>query len=233
MEILPSLTAGSVDAIITDLPYQTTQCDWDEIIPFEPMWAEVARLLKPNGVFVTTSAQPFSSRLVSSNLKWFRYDLVWRKGRVSGHLNAKHRPLREHEDILVFARGKTTYNPQMVPSSGHRRGHGKRSREIEVYGKFKDLETVVATEYYPRSVVEIPAVRKNNHPTEKPVSLYSYLVRTFTNKGELVLDFTCGSGTTGVAAVTEGRRFIGIEKDYGYFEIAFERLMTEGVKVEV
>lgn len=227
LEVLPTLAAGSVDAIITDLPYGTTACSWDTVIPFEPMWAQVKRLLKPRGAFVTTAGQPFTSALVMSNVKWFRYALVWRKRRVTGHLDAKRKPLREHEDVVIFADGPTIYNPQMKASNGHIRGpFGKRNGQSEVYNEFLDDNTRAnfATEYYPRSTFEIISPMQSVHPTEKPVALYEYLIRTYTNEGELVLDFCAGSGTTGVAAINTGRRFIGVELREDYADIARARI---------
>lgn len=227
LEVMATLPAESVDAIITDLPYGTTACSWDEVIPFAPMWEQVKHVLKPRGVFVTTASQPFTSKLVMSNAEWFRYSMVWRKRRVTGHLDAKRKPLREHEDVLLFCDGQPTYNPQMTPSESHRRGpFSARKSKAAVYNDFVDDEsrTYFAAEYYPRSTFEFMSPMQPDHPTQKPVALYAYLIRTYTNPGDTVLDFCMGSGTTLVAAVKEGRNGIGIELDAGYYAIAQKRI---------
>ena len=213
-----------MDAIITDLPYGTTACSWDEVIPFVPMWEAVKRVLKPRGVFVTTASQPFTSKLVMSNLKWFKQELVWNKVMVVGVGSAKHQHLRSHENILVFYNKAGTYNPQLGKAS---KPFGKLSatKSITNGSMGIDFNTSVG---YPKSIIRIP--RPNNlsgggfHPTQKPVGLYEYLVRTYTNSGDTVLDMTMGSGTTGVAAMRTGRKFIGIELDAAYFAIAQERI---------
>ncbi len=227
LEYMRTLDAGSVDAILTDLPYGTTACKWDEVIPFAPMWEAVRRVLKPRGAFVTTASQPFTSALVMSNAEWFKYALVWRKRRVTGHLDAKRKPLREHEDVLIFCDGQPSYNPQMTPSGGHVRGpFGKRNGKAAVYNDFVDDSSpaAIATEYYPRSTFEFLSPMQSVHPTQKPVALYDYLTRTYTNEGDTVLDIAMGSGTTGVACVQTGRKFIGCEIDPGYFAIAEKRI---------
>jgi site-specific DNA-methyltransferase (adenine-specific) len=224
--ILPTLS-GPFDMILVDLPYGTTACKWDTVIPFEPLWAQYKRLIKPKGAVVLFGSQPFTSALVMSNVEWFKYDLVWRKVRVTGHLDAKRRPLREHESILIFCDGQTTYNPQMTKGEPHVRGPwGKRNGKTQVYDDFTDDSTRqnVSDLYYPRSTLEIRSVMQSVHPTQKPIALLEYLIRTYTNPGETVLDNTMGSGSTGVACVNTGRSFVGIEKDAGYFEIAKTRI---------
>lgn len=226
LEVLPTLD-GTFDAIITDLPYGTTACKWDTVIPFAPMWAQVRRLLKPRGAFVTTASQPFTSALVMSNPGWFKYETIWRKVRVTGHLDANRKPLREHENVLVFCDGQTTYNPQMIQGSEHVRGPwGKPVCPTTVYGGFLDDSSRqnVSDLYYPRSTIEFRAEMQSIHPTQKPVALYEYLIRTYTNEGDTVLDFCMGSGTTGVACVNTGRSFVGVELDAGYFAIAQKRI---------
>lgn len=227
LERMADIADGSVDLVLTDPPYGTTACKWDAVIPFEPMWAHVRRILKPNGAAVFTASQPFTSALVMSNPKWFRYDIVWKKVRVTGHLNAKLMPLREHESVLVFCEGRPTYNPQMSPSGGHVRGpRGKASKASSVYRAFTDDPTRqnFSTEFYPRSTLTIRSDMQPVHPTQKPVALMEYLIRTYTNPGDTVLDFTMGSGTTGVACVNTGRRFIGVERDADYFAVAERRI---------
>lgn len=227
LQILPTLAAGSVDAIITDLPYGTTACAWDEVIPFAPMWEQVKRLLRPRGVFVTTASQPFTSALVMSNLEWFRYAWVWEKTHAKGYLNSAVRPLMATEDICVFAAGLHTYNPQ-----GLRRGLFNNSRPAKatkvmgqsVYGNERLFGFSEHTNY-PRNLLKIPNGNNDScHPTQKPVALYSYLIRTYTNPSDTVLDFVMGSGTTGVAAIKEGRNFVGCDNDAGYFAIATRRI---------
>jgi DNA modification methylase len=237
LEIMPQLEAGSVDAIITDLPYGTTACKWDTVIPFEPMWAQVKRVLRPRGAFITTGSQPFTSALIMSNLDWFRYEWIYTKRRITGFLNANRRPMSAHENILVFGQGEPYYVPQMVRGEMHKRNRAERhDQNTDVYSGFRSMGIVWTDEFYPTSVIEFGADpettvtrlqrpnKEARHPTQKPVSLLSYLVRTYTNEGDLVLDFVMGSGTTGVACVQTGRRFIGIEIDPGYFEIAKRRI---------
>lgn len=226
LDILPTLPAQSVEAIITDLPYGTTACKWDEVIPFVPMWEQVKRVLKPRGVFVTTASQPFTSKLVMSNLEWFKYDLSWDKKVKTGHLNARIMPLRRHEDICVFSsasNGGYTYNPQM--ERGEFIQKGGPGKNGGVYGQH-EITRVWNDTYYPSSVIELSKGKQieKPHPTQKPVALYKYLILTYTNPGDTVLDFTAGSGTTGVAAVETGRNAILIEKDPGYFEIIQRRI---------
>ena len=226
LEVLDYVPSGSVDLVLCDPPYGTTACKWDAVVPFEAMWPQLRRVAKKNAAVVMTAAQPFTSALVMSNLKEFKYEWVWSKVRVTGHLNAKKQPMRAHENIVVFYGAQPNYHPQMTPSSGHTRGpFGRQKAATEVYGAFSDENrTYAASEYYPRTIIEFRAEMQPVHPTQKPVALMEYLIRTYTNTGETVLDFTMGSGTTGVAAVNTGRNFIGIEKDDGYFQIAKERI---------
>lgn len=223
LDILPTLPAQSADAIITDLPYGTTQAAFDVIIPFAPMWEQVKRILKPRGVFVTTASQPFTSKLVMSNLKWFRYEWIWEKHRATGFLDCDTRPLREHENIEVFSANGHTYNPQMVKGDSHSRG-GASPGPAQIWGKFADRRHTEHNEYFPRAILEFKAESVPDHPTQKPVALYEYLILTYTNPGETVLDFAAGSGTTGVAAVKTGRNAILVEKRQDYFDIAQRRV---------
>jgi DNA modification methylase len=229
LEKMGEIEAGSVDLIAADLPYGTTNCRWDSVIPFEPMWDHFRRVLKPCGAVVLTASQPFTSALVMSNPKWFRYEWAWDKvNRNTGALNAKKMPLKRHENILVFYRSASTYNPQYRPGKpyiAHRtNGHGAHTR----YGRdADDRSTVNDGNYYPSSVLEIPAdlkIEMGLHPTQKPVALFEYLIRTYSNEGETVLDPTFGSGTTGVACLNTNRRFIGIERDPSYFATATARI---------
>tara|TARA_R110000803_G_C11952115_1_gene317807 strand:- start:385 stop:1068 length:684 start_codon:yes stop_codon:yes gene_type:complete len=218
---------GSVDMVLTDPPYGTTACKWDSVVPFEPMWEQLKRITKRNGATVLTAAQPFTSALVMSNPKAFKYAWVWDKvNRPTGHLNAKIMPLRQTEDVLVFYIKVPTYNPQMTQGKPYTATGSKNS---DNYGHQVKSTTVCADGLrYPRELIAIKADERGTvgrvHPTQKPVALMEYLIRTYTNKGETVLDFTMGSGTTGVACKNLGRSFIGIEMDAGYFQIAKDRI---------
>lgn len=223
LELMKGIPDGSVDLVCADPPYQTTQCKWDSIIPFAPMWAELKRVTKPNAAIVLFSAQPFSSALVMSNPEMFRYEWIWRKSRATGHLDVKRRPLREHEQILVFGDGQLTYNPQMKAGEMHSRG-GARTGPAQVYGKFDDRKTTHHTEYFPKSILEFPCVLIPEHPTQKPFSLIEHLVSTYSNPGETVLDFCFGSGTCAVACINTNRNFIGFEMNEEYFCIATQRI---------
>lgn len=227
LELLPTLADGSVDLVLTDPPYGTTACAWDAVIPFEPMWREVRRVLKPRGAAVFTASQPFTSALVMSNTDWFKYEWAWDKvNQYTNHLNAKHQPMKRHENILVFARGKTCFNRQMEERAEPYTSRKSSTYQGETYGKMERSDYgEVRTHMPPCSVLAIKARTPNSfHPTQKPVALMEYLIRTYTNEGETVLDFTMGSGTTGVACARTGRNFIGIERDPEYFAIAQKRI---------
>lgn len=229
LEQLKTLPDASVDMVLTDPPYGTTACKWDAVIPFEPMWNEMNRVTKQNGAMVFTASQPFTSALVMSNLKAFRYSLVWDKvNKYTGALNANRMPLKRHEDVCVFYRSLPTYNKQHREGkpfkSSNTNGHGAYTQ----YGVKRERRfTVNDGRHNPCSVLEIPGDNKKElglHPTQKPVALLEYLIKTYTLPGETVLDFTMGSGSTGVACVNTGREFIGIERDDKYFEIAKRRI---------
>ena len=236
LEKMATLDAGSVDLVLTDPPYGTTACAWDAVIPFEPMWREVRRVLKPRGAAVFTASQPFTSALVMSNPKQYRHSWIWDKGVGANFAQASRVPLKVHEDVLVFGMGSTNppYNPQMVlrdkplPMGGNsgKRGTGAYDlRGPAVEANLADGKTY--PEAYPKSVLPISPrsdTERGLHPTQKPVALMEYLIRTYTNEGETVLDFTMGSGTTGVACANTGRKFIGIERDPAYFAVACKRL---------
>ena len=225
LDILPTLPAQSVDAIIADPPYGTTACKWDSVIPLDAMWRELKRVIKPRGAVVLFAAQPFTSALVMSNAGWFRYELIWNKPRPMGFLDANRKPLRVHENLVVFAEGNTTYNPQMVDGAPYRKVNGSADRAIHLHGGIGAFVHENSGTRFPRSVLEFSNSNAGSlHPTQKPVELLRYLVRTYTNPGETVLDFCYGSGTTGVAALMEGRHFIGVELDAGYFDIARKRI---------
>jgi DNA modification methylase len=233
LERMKEIESGTVDMILCDLPYGTTCCSWDAVIPFEPLWAEYERVIKPNGAIVLFGAQPFTAVLACSNLKLFKYEWIWEKPAATGFLNAKLQPLRAHENALVFYKSQPTYNAQKT--YGHERKTAKR-KDIgsEHYGKQLNIKSYDSTERYPRSVQVFSSDKQksNFHPTQKPVALCEFLIRTYTNDGETVLDNTMGSGTTGVACVNTGRHFIGIEKEEKYFEIAKERIALAGIEKE-
>ena len=235
LELMKDIPDGSIDLVLTDPPYGTTACKWDSVIPFEPMWAELKRIIKPNGAIVLFGSQPFTSALVMSNPKMFKYELIWDKLKGRQPFLAKIRPMKSHENILVFCKNKTIYNPQMTkaePKNMRDRAKNIKKETTEsIYGlqkkyiKNNDLEHL----RYPQSVFRHSGQAKeiNNrryHPTQKPVALLEYLIKTYTNEGETVLDFTMGSGSTGVAAKNLNRNFIGIELDEEYFEIAKKRI---------
>lgn len=220
LEVMKSIPDASVDMILCDLPYGTTQNKWDSVIPFGDLWAAYKRIVKPDGVVVLTASQPFTSALVMSNPAAFRYAWVWEKGAATGHLNAERMPMKLHEDVLVFSDKAARYNPQDLQPFNKtvKRGHNG--------GNFGDSGRENFQEFtnYPRSIIRFLGDPKPVHPTQKPVALMEYLIRTYTNEGDLVMDNTMGSGTTGVACANTGRRFIGIERDKNYFEIARSRI---------
>jgi len=224
MKLIPS---GSIDAIITDPPYGTTQCKWDSVIPFKPMWEQLSRIIKPNGAILLFGSEPFSSALRMSNIKNYKYDWVWEKSKATNFLNAKKQPLRAKENILVFYKKHPTYNPQMTKGKSYNKGIRKKQTKDDVYGSFNQTEVKSEGNRYPRDVLYFKTAEtegKTFHKTQKPVKLMEYLIKTYTNENETVLDFTMGSGTTGVACKNLGRDFIGIEMDDKYFDIAKKRI---------
>ncbi len=231
LDRMKEIESGTVDMILCDLPYGTTCCSWDAVIPFEKLWEQYERVIKENGAIVLFAAQPFTAVLATSNLKLFRYEWIWEKPAATGFFNAHFQPLRAHENILVFYKAKPTFNP--IKTFGHERKTAKR-KDIgsEHYGKQVNIKSYDSTERYPRSVQLFSSDKQksNFHPTQKPVALCEYLIRTYTNEGETVLDNTMGSGTTGVACVNTGRSFIGIEQEQKYFEIAQERIAQAGIE---
>jgi site-specific DNA-methyltransferase (adenine-specific) len=214
---------GSVDMVLTDPPYGATQCKWDSVVPFEPMWEQLKRITKKNGAIVLTANQPFASALVMSNPSMFAYQWIWIKTKITGVLNAKKMPVRKHEHVLVFCDRKSTavYNAQGLAPKGTLTKQGGNSNN---YGNRPVDPYIQEWTNWPRDVLEIPSEGKTIHPTQKPVALMEYLVKTYTNEGESVLDFTMGSGTTGVACVKTNRKFIGIELNENYFHIAQKRI---------
>ena len=233
LEVMQDIPDGSVDMVMTDPPFGTTACKWDVVIPFEPMWAQLKRIVKPNGAIVLTASQPFTSALVMSNVAMFKYCWVWEKNKATGHLNAKKQPMNSYEDIVVFYSNQVAYNPQMGQGVAYSNNH-LAGDQGECYGETKGSSVKNVTTRYPRRNIQLPVDMKAEfHPTQKPVALMEYLIRTYTNPGETVLDFTMGSGTTGVAAANTGRRFIGIEMDADYFAIASARIQKAQADAEL
>ena len=218
LERMKEIKSGSVDAVICDPPYQITACKWDSIIPLEPMWEQLKRIIKPNGAIVMTASQPFTSALITSNLKDYKYNWVWHKKTAGNGVVAKYQPLKTHEDIVVF-NGK--YSPQMT--TGKMRMKGGKSKSSGESSAGLPPKYHASDKYYPKSVIDIKTER-GLHPTQKPVALMEYLIKTYTNEGETVLDFCIGSGTTMVACKNTGRRGIGVELDETYFNIAKDRI---------
>ena len=226
LEVMQGIPDGSIDMVLTDPPYGTTACKWDSIIPLEPMWEQLKRIIKPNGAIVMTAAQPFTTTLIASNMKMFKHTLTWLKERPSNPALAKKRPLNYTEDICVFYHKQPTYNPQMTKRDPKNKRNNKNERfSTESSAKLGDSlsKTGLNDFCYPKNYININ-VQRGLHPTQKPVALMEYLIKTYTNEGDTVLDFTMGSGSTGVAAKNLNRGFIGIELDDNYFEIAKERI---------
>ena len=223
LEVMSSIPDKSIDMILCDLPYSTTACKWDTIIPFESLWEQYERIIKDNGAIVLTASQPFTSALVMSNPNIHRYNLVWEKSRPTLFQHAWKMPLRSHEDIIVFYKKIPNYNPQNLIKETKK---VKRTNGGGTFGSNWKSSNEYEKHYtnFPRSVLKFPNDGKTVHPTQKPVSLFEYLIRTYTNEGDTVLDNVMGSGTTGVACKNLNRNFIGIELDEAYFNIAKERI---------
>lgn len=227
LDVMAGIPDGSVDMILCDLPYGTTACKWDSVIPFDPLWAEYRRVAKKGAVIALTASQPFTSALVMSNLNCFKYELIWNKEKGTAPGIAKYRPMPSHESVLIFGTSKTTYNPQMRAGEPYVRSNGRVSSDDNAHGFGYKKHTSISDGWrHPLSIMSFKSlgVDRGDHPTQKPVALMEYLIRTYTNEGETVLDNCMGSGTTGVACANTGRLFIGIERDPGYFEIAKARI---------
>lgn len=237
LELMKIIPNKSVDLILCDLPYGTTSCAWDTILPFDKLWEQYNRIIKDNCAIVLFGSEPFSSYLRMSNIKNYKYDWIWDKHNTNGFLNAKKRPLKRHEVISIFCYENPRYYPQMEQrgqvrnkgSYNHRIGNGDM-----VYGKFKNIDTRNNT-YYPTDILSFSNAdqTQKQHPTEKPVELLAYLIRTYTQEGETVLDNCMGSGSTGVACRNTERKFIGIELDEKYFDIAKQRIENEARPISV
>jgi len=227
LEIMKDIPDKSIDMILCDLPYGTTACKWDTIIPFEPLWKEYKRIIKDNGAIVLTASQPFTSALVMSNVKMYRHQWVWNKNNSAGFATAKIRPFAICEDILVFGRNKVNYCPQMEVRGAPRLKGGYSTSEN--YGIVPSKSKSKSNTYYPKNLINISTASQvgKQHPTQKPVALFEYLIKTYTNEGDLVLDNCAGSGTTGVACKNLNRNFILIEKEPEYIDIINKRLLDK------
>ena len=226
LEVMKDIPDKSIDMILCDLTYGTTACKWDSVIPFEPLWEQYNRIIKDNGAIVLFGSEPFSSALRMSNIKKYKYDLKWQKDQGSDFMLAKKKPLKDYEDIMVFYKKQPTYNPQM------REGFKKWTKKdtgnniIGHLGKQEksQIKQSIGDKRYPISILKFNRIRNGLHPTQKPVELLEWLIKTYTNEGETVLDNCMGSGSTGVACLNTNRKFIGIEKDDKYFDIAYNRI---------
>ncbi len=226
LEIMKQIPNGSIDAIVCDLPYGTTQNKWDSIIPFDKLWLQYERIIKENGAIILTAQQPFTSALIVSNLKMYKYNWVYQKNKSTGFLNAKKQPLNDYEDVCVFYKKQCTYNPQMVAAEkSYKRGFVKRKKS-DCYGEEKDFEQLETGLRYPKRIQYFNnnKTQEQKHSTQKPIELMEYLVKTYTNENEMVLDNCIGSGTTAIACMNTNRNFIGIEKDENYFNVANKRI---------
>ena len=226
LERMKDIESASIDLILADPPYGTTACKWDSVIDLPLMWEQLNRIVKTNGAIVLFAQTPFDKVLGASNIEMLKYEWIWEKTTATGHLNAKKAPMKAHENILVFYNKQPTYNPQKLYNQPPTNSYTKRNGDGECYGKTVEVSGGGDTERYPRSVQVFKSDKQkiSLHPTQKPVALMEYLIKTYSNEGETVLDFTMGSGTTGVACVNTNRNFIGIEMDEGYFNVAKERI---------
>ena len=230
LDVMKEISDGTVDMIMCDLPYGTTQCKWDSVIALDALWEQYNRVCKKNAAMVFTSAQPFTSTLITSNIKNFKYTWIWEKSKATGYLNAKKQPLRAHEDVCVFYRKPPAYNPQMWQGTPYNKG--KAHRPTDIYGE--QVAVLVKNDSgmrYPRTVQYFKTAESEGkvlHPTQKPLALIEYLIKTYSDEGQVVLDNAIGSGTTALAAQNTNRNFIGIEKDEEYYKIATKRIEDNG-----
>ncbi|MBD2316686.1 DNA-methyltransferase [Phormidium tenue] len=223
LEVMKDIADRSIDCIICDLPYGVTACKWDVVIPFEPLWEQYKRIIKPNGAIALFGSQPFTSALVMSNPKWFKYEWIWEKSVSSGFLDANRKPLKIHENILIFYKQTPNYNPQMRKGEPYIK-HQSPNRAA-AYNKIKACTLINEGQRFPNTVIKIRnGNNKSSHPTQKPVPLIEYLIKTYTQEGELILDNTAGSGTLAIAAINTNRQYICIEKDPHYFEVMRDRI---------
>ena len=227
LEKMKLIADGSIDMILADLPYGTTQNKWDSIISLDLLWKEYDRIIKDNGAIVLTASQPFTSILVVSNMKMFKYEWIWKKTKCSGHLNAKKMPLKQHESVLIFYKKPPIYNAQgLVDGEFNNSRPAQANGVIKNYGKERYTKKTSNKGNYPKTIQEFanPSGAGHLHPTQKPVALFEYLIKTYTNEGDIVLDNVAGSGTTGEACINLNRDFILIEKEPNYYEVIKERV---------
>ena len=236
LEVMKKIKTSSVDAIICDPPYGTTACKWDSVIDFDLMWEQLNRIIKPNGAIVLFGSEPFSSALRMSNIKNYKYDWIWYKNQRTGFASAKYMPMKSFENIIIFSNGRIDYKPQKTKRI-LKKNHNKKTNFGEVYGGLKkdDKPDNQSDLINPHQVIDfiktLHGSDKRSHPTQKPIALMEYLIKTYTNEKEKVLDFTMGSGSTGVACQNTNRKFIGIEQDEKYFEIAKQRIKENEYKL--
>lgn len=232
LEVMKNIPDKSVDMILCDLPYGTTACKWDSVIPFEPLWAEYKRVAKDNAAIVLFAAQPFGSYLVTSNPKTWKQTLIWKKNCASNFLNANRQHLAIHEEVHLFSFGKSTYNPQKHSGKPYKNKRTGKDDSGDCYGDIKvRLDTENSGDRFPTTILEFSR-ETGKHPTQKPVALLEYLIKTYSNEGDTVLDNTMGSGSTGIAAFNLNRNFIGIEQDPTYFEVAVKRFLDHDEKTK-
>lgn len=225
LEVMKDISDKSVDMILCDLPFGTTGCKWDSVIPFDDLWAVYKRIIKDNGAIILFGSEPFTSALIQSQIELFRYDLIWDKQRGCDFLNANRKPLKSHENIIVFYKKSPTYNKQYWFSTPYKKNNGDKKQPPSVYHDSYNVDTEsVDGKRNPLSIISFPRDGNRVHPTQKPVALCEYLIKTYTNEGDTVLDNCMGSGTTGVAALNTNRNFIGIELNEEYFNIAKKRI---------
>ena len=229
--LMKEIPDASVDLILVDLPYGTTACSWDSVIPFEPMWVELKRIIKPNGAIVMTASQPFTTTLIASNMKMFRYVWHWHKGYSTGFANCNKMPMKSFEDVCVFYKKLPTYNPQGLVDSGKVNKRGSAQESMGKTGCVGGEYTQIKTNY-PTDEIRTKKER-TQHPTGKPVALLEYLIKTYTNENETVLDFTFGSCSTGVACLNTNRKFLGVEMEEKYFDIGVKRMQESIIKGEI
>ena len=230
LEGMKKIADGSVDMILCDLPYGTTQCKWDTVIPFEPLWEQYKRVINHNGAIALFGSEPFTSTLIVSNIEQFKYNWIWQKNKATGFLNAKKQPLNDNETVSIFYKKQCTYNPQMtVAEKVYKRGIVTRNKS-DCYGSERSFRKEDTGKRYPKRIQYFNNnfTREQLHPTQKPVALFEYLIKTYTNPGELVLDNCMGSGTTAIACMNTQRNFIGFEMDKGYYDIACDRIEKFG-----
>lgn len=228
LEVMKSIPNGSIDMILCDLPYGTTKCKWDVIIPFDKLWEHYKRIIKPNGSIVLTASQPFTSALIMSNVKMYKYSWVWDKVTARGHLVAKHRPLQQTEDVIVFSNGKHNYYPIMIERPKDKWKVSKEFKKTDIIKSNGETKYKTYKYWFPKNILQFSNANASNekplHPTQKPIPLMEYLIKTYTSEGATVLDNCAGSGTTGIACINTNRNYILIEKEQSYFNIINERI---------